>query len=214
MKKICKICKEERLKTEFSIMRRKNRPVSEHSYCKKCLYKDTLKRRRNFKSQCLEYKGSECSICGYNKCEAALDFHHLDSTQKDFTISKARVCSFNEKVKLELDKCILLCANCHRELHFNEVEVINYIPEIKTKQDLRCKDCNKSITKKDARCLDCLKLYRLSQYKGPSKEQLEQDLIELKHNICAIGRKYGVSDNAVRKWFKKLKVVQLGNEPS
>lgn len=203
MKKICKVCKEEKLKTEFSIIRKKNRPISEHSYCKECLYKDTLKRRRDFKQQCIDYKGNKCSICGYNKCMAALDFHHIDPTQKDFNISKARVCSPNDKIKLELDKCLLICSNCHRELHFNETDVIDYVPEIKIKQDLKCKDCNKSITKKDGRCLDCLQLFRDKQTKRPSKEQLEQDIIDLKHNMCAIGRKYGVSDNAVRKWIKK-----------
>ena len=63
------------------------------------------------------YKGSRCAICGYNKCIKALEFHHLKSEGKDFGISaKGYTRSWND-VRKELDKCILLCANCHREVH-------------------------------------------------------------------------------------------------
>lgn len=63
------------------------------------------------------YKGGKCERCGYDRCIDALEFHHIDPVQKDFTISaKGYTRSWN-KVKAELDKCIMLCANCHRELH-------------------------------------------------------------------------------------------------
>ena len=65
----------------------------------------------------VEYKGGKCERCGYNKSFAALDFHHEDPSEKDFTIAHARHRSFNEEMKKELDKCILVCANCHREIH-------------------------------------------------------------------------------------------------
>lgn len=62
-----------------------------------------------------EYAGAKCSLCGYDKCQAALEFHHLDPNEKDFNISHSNK-SF-ESMKPELDKCILVCANCHREIH-------------------------------------------------------------------------------------------------
>ena len=68
------------------------------------------------KQKAIEYLGGKCSICGYNKCSRALEFHHINPDEKDNTISNLYNYSW-EKIKKELDKCILLCANCHRELH-------------------------------------------------------------------------------------------------
>lgn len=88
------------------------------AYCKNCW---TLRKRgyvQRFKLQCVKYKGGQCYLCGYHKCIGALEFHHLDPTQKDFGISKrGGRGAFTDKVKVELDKCILVCANCHREIH-------------------------------------------------------------------------------------------------
>ncbi len=83
------------------------------------------KRRKKIRQLSLEYKGNKCSICGYNKCLQALEFHHLNSDEKDFGISaKGYTRSWNT-IKIELDKCILLCANCHREVH----EGITQLPQ-------------------------------------------------------------------------------------
>jgi len=65
----------------------------------------------------IEYKGGKCSICGYGKCKDALEFHHLDSSKKDFGVSKSGLTRSWLRIKKEIDKCILVCANCHRELH-------------------------------------------------------------------------------------------------
>jgi DNA-binding CsgD family transcriptional regulator/transcription elongation factor Elf1 len=78
-----------------------------------------LKRRQIIKKRGVEYKGGKCSRCNYDKCMSALDFHHLDPSKKDFTISKFLNLSW-EKIKIELDKCELVCSNCHREIHHNE----------------------------------------------------------------------------------------------
>ncbi len=78
------------------------------------------KKRRLYKQSLVDYKGGKCCICGYNKCLSSLQFHHLDPTKKDFTISSKSSTSI-EKIKLELDKCILVCANCHGEIHSNQV---------------------------------------------------------------------------------------------
>lgn len=83
-------------------------------------YRHVSNYRQKMKERLVEYKGGKCEICGYNKCISALDFHHIDPSEKDFTISNSKVLSF-EKCKSEVDKCILVCANCHREIHYNEV---------------------------------------------------------------------------------------------
>jgi hypothetical protein len=72
--------------------------------------------RQKIKQMAINYKGGCCQECGYNKCNAALEFHHLDPNEKDFGIGSYTVLSW-DKVKIELDKCILVCANCHREIH-------------------------------------------------------------------------------------------------
>lgn len=72
-------------------------------------------RRRALRARALDYLGSKCSICGYQKCMAALDIHHTNPEIKEFTIS-ARLVSW-DRLTRELDKCVVLCANCHRETH-------------------------------------------------------------------------------------------------
>lgn len=69
------------------------------------------------KQKLVDYKGGECSKCGYNKCLAAMEFHHLDPNEKDFTIS-GKSWSF-ERLKSEADKCILVCNRCHTEIHYD-----------------------------------------------------------------------------------------------
>jgi len=64
-----------------------------------------------------EYKGGKCMICGYTKYPGSLDFHHLDPKQKEFGISVRGLTRSWEKIRKEIDKCILVCANCHREIH-------------------------------------------------------------------------------------------------
>lgn len=85
--------------------------------CMKCNTEAVQKRRDNLKLMAIKYKGGKCEECGYDKCVGALEFHHVDPTQKDFGISHNGYTRSFEKVKVELDKCVMLCANCHRELH-------------------------------------------------------------------------------------------------
>ena len=85
--------------------------------CVKCESEAVQRRRTKLKQIAVEYKGGSCSKCGYSKCSAALEFHHTDPTEKDFGIAaKGRTMS-EAKMKAELDKCVMLCANCHREEH-------------------------------------------------------------------------------------------------
>lgn len=74
------------------------------------------KRRRKVKELAIEYKGGQCQICGYKKCVAALEFHHRTPGEKDFAISRCSTKAW-ETTRKELDKCILVCSNCHREIH-------------------------------------------------------------------------------------------------
>lgn len=92
-------------------------------YCFECMPEGNMtgnKKMKMIKTWSIEYKGGKCEKCGYDKCQAALDFHHKNPTEKDFCISNRNISLHWEEIKKELDKCSLLCANCHREEHSKE----------------------------------------------------------------------------------------------
>jgi len=92
------------------------------------LIKAVRRRRKKVRVLAIEYKGGKCSQCGYSKCDETLEFHHR-SGKKDFGISSKGYTRSWEKVRQELDKCVLLCANCHRELH--AINKVNSKSELK-----------------------------------------------------------------------------------
>lgn len=85
--------------------------------CLKCEAEAIQKRRDKLKRMAVAYKGGKCQCCGYNKCTDALEFHHIDPSQKDFGISSKGYTRSWDKNKEELNKCVLVCSNCHREIH-------------------------------------------------------------------------------------------------
>ncbi len=94
-------------------------PKDRRSYAQRADYlkKAVIKRRRKIREMAVAYKGGQCQICEYDRCPAALEFHHPDPNQKDFSISADGSTRSWERVKREIEKCILVCANCHREVH-------------------------------------------------------------------------------------------------
>lgn len=119
--KYCPCCGEIKALTEFN-KRTRNGVTKEHGavYCKDCSSAEASMRKYNFTQKCVDYKGGACEICGYNKSIGALEFHHVDRTTKEFEIGKLTSKTFSDEVKKELDKCMLLCKNCHGEIHHNE----------------------------------------------------------------------------------------------
>jgi len=82
-------------------------------YCNSC---KVSSRRDKIKKKAIEYKGGSCIFCGYTTCQSALVFHHINPEEKEFGIGS----NYNKswaKIQKELDKCSLLCQNCHAELH-------------------------------------------------------------------------------------------------
>lgn len=112
--KKCPRCENKKKITEF--YDRRNKPGSS-AYCKKCTNEQTTERHLAFKKLAVEHKGGRCVCCGYKKYFGALDFHHLNPEEKEFNLGQFKTGNLNDKVKNELDKCILVCSNCHREIH-------------------------------------------------------------------------------------------------
>lgn len=91
--------------------------------CSSCRVSES---RRKKKSALIDYKGGKCIICHYKKCEQVLQFHHLDPNIKEFTLAHSKTLNF-EKLKKEADKCVLVCANCHGEIHAGLVDLKKFI---------------------------------------------------------------------------------------
>ena len=142
--------------------------------------------RQKLKMNLLYVHGDNCAICGYNKCPSALEFHHLDPEQKEFTLGT----NTNKSTEIALNetkKCILVCANCHREIHANLLNinlsssyseeraqmVLEQLELQKTKTKYYCLDCGAEIVEKRAkRCVACsLKARQVCE--RPSREELK-----------------------------------------
>ena len=112
--KICNTCKEDKPLSEYNNNGSYKGRQKLKSHCKTCEHNNRLDR---FLTIVKEIFGKlECNKCGYDKCFAALDFHHVDDSTKEFNPSKLRYYA-EAVIKEELGKCIILCANCHREHH-------------------------------------------------------------------------------------------------
>lgn len=81
------------------------------------LKKAVSDRRRKLKQMLVEYKGGKCALCGFTGYFGVFDLHHIEKSKKSFGISKGGITRSWEKMKAEADKCVLICANCHREVH-------------------------------------------------------------------------------------------------
>lgn len=84
--------------------------------CMKCRRSDVSAWRRRAKERLVEEAGGKCRLCGYDRYQGALQFHHLDPSEKAFSLSRRGCTRAFAELKLEAAKCVLLCANCHAEV--------------------------------------------------------------------------------------------------
>lgn len=172
----------------------------------------SVQRWRNLtKERMVNSLGGKCANCGYNKCNDALDFHHLDPNTKEFNFGFAltKPKSWNVLVK-ELKKCVLLCSNCHRELHAGliKIENKNYFNEdyIDYKIHVEKNECPVCGTLKLIQNKTCSK-----HCSGKLKNKVNWSSIDLNNMLSIyknpeqIGKFLGVSGSAVRKQIKKNK---------
>lgn len=138
MTKRCPTCKLNLPLTEFYHRRRGNGVTG---YCRRCAIEQMVTRQRQVKARAIAHKGGRCQSCGYDRCDSALEFHHRNPAEKDFSLSHVGTANF-EKIKAELEKCDLMCVNCHREVHAQVVappqEPIMVTEGVATK---RCPSC-------------------------------------------------------------------------
>ncbi len=100
---------------------------------REAMIKAVSKRRKKIKALAIEYKGGKYQLCGYSRYQGALELHHRDPKEKSFGIGEKGYTRSWDSVRCELDKCILLCANCHREVAAGiqqpprEISVVNEV---------------------------------------------------------------------------------------
>jgi 5-methylcytosine-specific restriction endonuclease McrA len=102
-------------------MQDKRKYIHRAAYLKKAV----SERRKKLRQKALEHFGNKCQICGYSKSPRALSFHHLDPKTKKFGISMRGMTRSWDKIESELKKCVLICSNCHAEVH----DGITQLPE-------------------------------------------------------------------------------------
>lgn len=124
----CYKCKEIKPLTQEFFCRESSKSDTLRFLCKQCISDAIVLRQKSSKLKWIKYKGGQCEICGYNRTPRSLHFHHRNPNEKDFTIGKYRNRAW-ETTKAELDKCALLCANCHGEVHDGITKLnLNEIP--------------------------------------------------------------------------------------
>ena len=186
---------------------------------------DFIRRR---KSNLIKVFGCKCCICGFDKWQSALEFHHVNPEEKEFGITTDHVTKSLEAQLTELKKCILVCANCHRGIHANELtvpsnwrdfyneEIANQLREEIKGKKYYCKICGKEKSRTGVLCAECAaKEQRI--VKRPSREELKSLIRNT--SFVKIGLQFNVSDNAVRKWCiaeklpsKKSEINKYSNE--
>lgn len=160
------------------------------------------------KVELIELKGGCCEKCGYDKNVAAFDFHHKDPKEKSYQLNMRRLSNSSMlKLMVEVEKCELLCANCHRELHSPDLEIVKVkeliknvddsILEIKKVGKPKCIDCNTEINYTHKRCVTCSNKNK-RKVERPKLEVLLEEIKEHSQEWCA--KKYGVSRSSIRRW--------------
>jgi hypothetical protein len=84
--------------------------------CKRCRAERVAARHRKVKALLVAEAGGSCRLCGYDRCAAALEFHHRDPGAKRFGLAHMGVARSLERAREEAAKCVLLCSNCHAEV--------------------------------------------------------------------------------------------------
>lgn len=157
--------------------------------------------------------GGKCCVCGYNKCNKSLALHHINPSEKEFSLGAIRACPVKwETIVQELKKCILVCHNCHGEIHAGVLEIADNAKSYdenlditpKTKEKTYCPVCG---DEKPIHSITCSK-----ECAGKKARKFDWDRIDLleelkNKTITQIAKEIGVSDVAVHKRIKRIKSI-------
>lgn len=169
-------------------------------------YENQKKRALLRKYEEIMRRGGACEICGYCKNIAALEFHHINPEEKEFNVDMRKFSNMNlEKLEAELEKCILVCANCHRELH-NESLTMENVPNLLENVDKItfsnrggqiCPTCGKRFKKSKGK-IYCSKECRMKAKNYPTKQEVLDKYQEL-HSWQKVADFYNITRRIVQR---------------
>lgn len=170
-------------------------------------YSSQQLRARRRKLKLISMMGGKCNICGYNKNFAALSLHHIDPKEKSIKLDGRSLSNHSWKIVIkESQKCILLCHNCHSEVHHPDCLVKNVSEKEKVCLEKSpsilnfCCDCGTILNSYDnTRCVSCQNKFQ-EKISWPSTKDI-LNLLET-NSYLKVGKMLGVSDNAIRKRIK------------
>lgn len=164
------------------------------------------------KLEIIENKGGKCEICGYDKNIAALELHHLDPDKKSFPLDARHLGNTTiEKLLKESDKCVLLCANCHREIHNQHLDKAN-MPKLlnemtskhiklthkyKKTKTIICKHCGKEFPYANGK-IYCSNECREADKGYPEYFELVNKYNEM-HNWEKVAKYYGITRKIIQR---------------
>ena len=181
-----------------------------------CLnYSNQKKRGLERKLMLFNLLGGKCSRCGYKKNIGALEFHHLNPEEKSFQLDMRHLANNSEDVLIEeAKKCVLLCSNCHKEIHYPHLSMDNagnlveiFENEIAEKRKPRkkskyiCENCGKefkAVTNKKFCCAKC----RWESRHYPTYEEIKEKYAEFGswQKVCNF---YNLNRNVIRRIRRK-----------
>lgn len=165
--------------------------------------------RRRAKARLVAAFGGGCGMCGYSRCDRNLHFHHLDPAEKEFSFGALPTVGW-ERLVAEIRKCVMLCGNCHGEIHagiaavpvdiarFDEAHAVYREPKPRSPGAGRGSG-SPGVPRPKRRKVE-----------RPSKRTLERLLVQQRVSRVKIGQRYGVSDVSVAKWARTYGIVARG----
>lgn len=168
--------------------------------------------RITYKKRLITAFGSKCCVCGYDDTNyiEVFDFHHIDPSQKEFSISK-KIRAWDDLVA-EVRKCIMVCSNCHRKLHYGlpippQDKIIRFSEEYaiyKIKKIKVCPICGNESKGRSRYCSPECYEKRIRIYKIDWSKYDINDLINVqKIPFTKVAEMIGVCDNAIKKHMKR-----------
>jgi hypothetical protein len=171
-------------------------------------YQKQKERALKRKKELIELKGGKCSICGYNKNYAAIEFHHLDPSVKEFVLDSRMLSNTtSEKILKEIEKCIIICSNCHKELHYPHLEKDNIKVLLETFNTR-----NNSVFKnkyKTTICDECGKEYKYVKGKRFCSNKCQWDNRKKKYNYYPTNLEVEEKYKVLKSWDKVAKFYDL-----
>ena len=175
----------------------------------------TTKARQKRKADLVYLMGGKCILCGYDKCQQALEFHHIDKNTKKYGLSSGNCHSWEEDVE-EVKKCALVCSNCHKEIEvfgyktFNTFDEERYIElnELRKVKEKICKSCGKEISQGATYCSECWSIIN-RRVERPTREKLKDLRMERGLTLKETALRVGLTRNAIANYEANIRQPSL-----